>query len=209
MNESIINKMKILQATFVVLFASAALCQPTFGRPRNYDPEAWPVYHIRVLPDEGRARPYDTNGCIYWKGRYHLMYIFQDPTRQGAHCWGHVSSTDLVNWTYHPTALGPEPGDPDKGIYSGNAFVNKDGVPMLCYNGIGAGVCVATAEDDELIKWKKHPKNPIIPRPKKGQPGHGVSQDPGLHALEQSMQCINLRPTLPFRLVGAISQGGF
>ena len=224
--------MKILQAAFILVFASAALWQPPvvpaaekkepiiighdktlvarvsggrlhldgkgaylaagINRPRNYDTEAWPAYHISVLPDEGRARPYDTNGCIYWKGRYHLMYIFQDPARRGGHCWGHVSSTDLVNWTYHPAALGPEPGDPDKGIYSGNAFVNKDGVPMLCYNGIGAGVCVATAEDDELIKWKKHPKNPIIPRPKKGQPGHGVYRvgDPYLWLEGNTYYCL-------------------
>ncbi|HUT31735.1 MAG TPA: hypothetical protein VMX13_18245, partial [Sedimentisphaerales bacterium] len=73
--------MKILQAAFVMVFASATLCQPplfsvvekkepviighekvggasvassryiaaTFDRPRNYNPEAWPAYHIRVL----------------------------------------------------------------------------------------------------------------------------------------------------------------
>ncbi len=49
------------------------------------------------------------------------------------------------------------------GIFSGNAFVNKDGEPMLCWFGVESGVCVATAEDNDLIRWKKHPKNPIIP----------------------------------------------
>jgi sucrose-6-phosphate hydrolase SacC (GH32 family) len=137
--------------------------------------EDWPVYHVTALPEEGVALPYDANGCIFWKGRYHLMYIFQDPgLPDGGHCWGHLSSTDLINWTYHPPTLIPAPGDPDKGIFSGNAFINKDGVPMLCWFGIDAGVCVATAEDDGLILWKKHPKNPIIPMPKKGDPGFGV-----------------------------------
>ena len=74
------------------------------------------------------------------------MYIFQ--RADGGHCWGHLSSPDLINWTYHPTALEPRPGDPDRGIFSGNAFVNKNGVPMLCWFGIDAGVCVATAQDD-------------------------------------------------------------
>ncbi len=142
---------------------------------RTRQTELWPRWHVTALPSEGVALPYDANGCIYWTGKYHLMYIFQDPKLpHGGHCWGHLSSTDLVNWTYHPAAVVPAPGDPDKGIFSGNAFVNKDGVPMLCWFGIDAGVCVATAQDDDLLVWKKHPNNPIVPMPKPGQPGHGV-----------------------------------
>ena len=143
--------------------------------PRTRESEDWPTYHISALPEEGLCRPYDANGCIYWKGKYHLMYIYQDPNRpHGGHSWGHAVSTDLVNWTFIAPALVPEPGDPDVGIFSGNAFLNKDGVPMLCWFGVDAGVCVATAQDDDLIRWKKHPKNPIVPMPKPGQPGHGV-----------------------------------
>ena len=142
---------------------------------RTRETEDWPVWHFTAWPDEGVALPYDANGCIFWKGRYHLMYIFQDPKLpHGGHAWGHASSTDLVNWTFHPPAVVPEPTDPDKGIFSGNAFVNREGRPMLCWFGIDAGVCVATAEDDDLIVWKKHPKNPIVPMPKPGQPGHSV-----------------------------------
>jgi len=135
----------------------------------------WPIYHVAAMPDEGVGGPYDPNGCIFWKGRYHLMYIFQDPSLpNGGHCWGHWSSSDLVNWTRHPATLVPSAGDPDTGIFSGNAFVDKEGVPMLCWFGIDAGVCVATAEDDDLIRWRKHPANPIIPIPKEGEAGHGV-----------------------------------
>ena len=160
----------------------------------------WPVYHVTALPDEGVALPYDANGCIFWKGRYHPMYIFQDPKLpNGGHCWGHLSSTDLVNWTYHPATLIPAPGDADTGIFSGNAFVNKDGVPMLCWFGIDAGVCVATAEDDGLIRWKKHPKNPIIPVPKKGEPGDGVYKvwDPYLWLEGDTYYCLLGGNTLP------------
>ena len=35
-----------------------------------------PGYHI-VIP-EGVAAPFDPNGAIYWKGRYHLFYIFHN-----------------------------------------------------------------------------------------------------------------------------------
>jgi len=162
--------------------------------------EDWPVYHVAALPEEGVALPYDANGCIYWKGRYHLMYIFQDPKLpNGGHCWGHLSSSDLINWTYHPPTLVPAPGDPDTGIFSGNAFINKDGVPMLCWFGIDAGVCVATAEDDGLIRWKKHPKNPIIPVPKKGEPGDGVYKvwDPYLWLDGDTYYCLLGGNTLP------------
>jgi sucrose-6-phosphate hydrolase SacC (GH32 family) len=142
--------------------------------PRTREQEDWPAYHVHVWPDEGLARPYDANGAIFWKGKYHLMYIYQDPARpHGGHCWGHLESTDLVNWTFLPPALRPEPGDKDVGIFSGNAFINKDGRPMLCWFGVDAGVCVATADDDSLVRWTKHPKNPIIPMPKPGEPAHG------------------------------------
>lgn len=147
-----------------------------YPSPHNRSEELWPVYHLSALPEEGAICPYDPNGAIYWNGRYHVMYIYQDRSLpQGGHCWGHYSSADLVNWEVHPPCLVPEPGDPDVGIFSANAFINKDGVPMLCWCGIGAGVCVATALDDDLIHWQKHPGNPIIPQPfKEGDPGWGV-----------------------------------
>jgi len=159
----------------LVLAGGLAMVGAGIGTDRTRATEDWPTYHVTALPHEGLARPYDANGCIYWKGQYHLMYIYQDPTLpKGGHCWGHAVSTDLVDWTFLPPALVPEPGDKDVGIFSGNAFLDKDGVPTLCWFGVEAGVCVATARDDDLIAWKKHPKNPIIPMPKPGEPGHGA-----------------------------------
>jgi len=131
-----------------------------------------PIYHF-VAP-EGLAMPFDPNGCIYWKGKYHLLYIFQDPSLpQGGHCWGHVSSIDLVHWTHHPTALAPKPGDADVGIFSGNAFVNKQGEATILYHGCGVGNCIATSSEDDLVNWTKSPANPIVPNPKEGDPDFG------------------------------------
>ena len=94
-----------------------------------------PTYHF-VAP-EGVGMPFDPNGCMCWKGRYHLFYIFQDADLpRGGHCWGHASSTDLLHWVHHPTALAPAPEDPDTGIFSGNGFIDKDGIPTLAYFGI-------------------------------------------------------------------------
>ena len=131
-----------------------------------------PGYHF-VVP-EGLARPFDPNGCIYWKGKYHLFYIFQDrDLPHGGHCWGHVSSIDLVHWTHHPTGLAPRPGDPDQGIFSGNAFVNKQGEATILYHGVGVGNCIATSSEDDLVNWTKLSANPIIPNPKEGDPEFG------------------------------------
>jgi beta-fructofuranosidase len=131
-----------------------------------------PVYHF-VVP-EGLARPFDPNGCIYWKGKYHLFYIFQDSSLpHGGHCWGHVSSIDLVHWRHHPTGLAPRPGDPDLGIFSGNAFVNKRGEATILYHGVGVGNCIATSAEDDLVNWAKLSANPIIPSPKEGDPEFG------------------------------------
>jgi beta-fructofuranosidase len=128
-----------------------------------------PGYHFVTL--EGRCSPFDCNGALFWKGRYHLFYIFQN---EKGHCWGHASTRDLVHWRHHPTALAPEPGDPDRRIYSGSALVNKHGVPTIFYHGVKAGMCIATSTDDELINWNKSPHNPVIPIPREGDPTYGV-----------------------------------
>lgn len=127
-----------------------------------------PTYHF-VAP-EGYCMPFDPNGALYWKGKYHLCYIFQDGR---GHCWGHASSKDLVHWRFHPPALAPNPGDPDRGIFSGNAFINKKGEAVLLYHGVGVGNCIATSREDDLDNWTKLPSNPIVPSPKEGEADFG------------------------------------
>ena len=63
-----------------------------------------PGYHI--FTPEGLCDPFDPNGAIFWKGKYHLFYIFQN---EKGYCWAHISSKNLVHWHHHPIAL--EPGD--------------------------------------------------------------------------------------------------
>lgn len=132
-------------------------------RERALGDPARPGYHF-VMP-EGVAMPFDPNGAIYWQGRYHLFYIFQD-TRLGrrADHWGHVSSTDLFHWRHHPTGL-------LDGMYSGNCFLNKDGVPTICYHQVGKGNALAVAQDEDLNEWRKLP-NPITPKERPGEDGH-------------------------------------
>lgn len=127
-----------------------------------------PGYHFTT--PEGSCMPFDPNGAIYWKGRYHLFYIFQDGR---GHNWGHVSSTDLFHWRHHPTGL-------VDGMFSGNCFVNAEGRPTMCYHQVGQGNAMAVAVDDELNEWAKLASNPITPVTKPGDRYHDVyrSWDP-------------------------------
>ena len=124
-----------------------------------------PGYHF-VIP-EGVAIPFDPNGAIFWKGRYHLFYIFQDKRsgKKSDH-WGHVSSTDLFHWRHHPTGL-------LDGMYSGNCFINEHGVPTMCYHQVDQGNALAVALDDELNEWQKLDSNPITPVTQEGDRHHG------------------------------------
>ncbi|MBM3242173.1 hypothetical protein FJZ31_38375 [Candidatus Poribacteria bacterium] len=124
-----------------------------------------PTYHF-VTP-EGLCMPFDPNGAIFWNGRYHLGYIYQD---KGVHFWGHVSSRDLLHWRHHPPSLFPTPDSPETGIFSGNCFINKKGEATMLYHGCGVGNCIATSADKNLDFWKKLPANPIIPNPPAGAP---------------------------------------
>jgi len=124
-----------------------------------------PTYHL--MGPEDYCCAFDPQGCLYWKGRYHIFYPYF-PEEGGV--WGHVSSADLVHWTYHPKALGISPGDPEKHVFAGGSLVNKYGVPTLMYHGVGAGTCIATSHDDGLIHWTKHPANPVVPIPKEADP---------------------------------------
>lgn len=138
---------------------------------RFHDDSLRPAYHF--MP--AAAWMNDINGALFWKGRYHIFYQHNP---DGGYWkwmqWGHASSTDLVHWIHHPIALTPDLDGPDrKGCYSGGAFVTRDGQPMLIYHGVPDGTCLATSHDDLLVKWEKHPDNPVIPSLKEGDADEG------------------------------------
>ena len=131
-------------------------------RERILSDPARPGYHF--ANPEGVAMPFDPNGAIYWRGRYHLFYIYQDSrSGQRADHWGHVSSTDLFHWRHHPTGL-------LDGMYSGNCFINADGVPTVCYHQKGEGNAMAVALDDDLNTWQK--LDTITPTTREGDAHH-------------------------------------
>lgn len=132
-----------------------------------------PIYHF-VAP-EGHAYPFDPNGGVFWKGKYHLGYIYQKE-REGKmeHVWGHAVSTDLFHWSLYPDMLTVKTGDIEKGIFSGGAFLAKNGVPHIMYHGEGSSSnLVAYSTDDDLKIWNKFEGNPVLASPAKDSPEFG------------------------------------
>jgi beta-fructofuranosidase len=77
---------------------------------------------------------------------------------------------DLVHWRQHPPALYPTLGSVDRGMFSGNCFINKRGEATMLYHGVDAGNSIATSTDELLDKWERLPSNPIIPNRRPNDP---------------------------------------
>ncbi|MCY2994469.1 MAG: GH32 C-terminal domain-containing protein [Planctomycetota bacterium] len=129
-------------------------------------PRTWLTYHL-AHPGPGGAIPADPNPAFYYKGRYHLHYIYNH--KDGC-AFAHVSSTDMVHWKWHPTTLTPK--TTGHGMFSGTGFFTKDGAPAMIYHGQGSSRNqIAFALDDNLEKWSK----PVAIEPK--------TEDGGLPAM--------------------------
>ena len=119
----------------------------TPARPEN-PPTNWLTFHL-AHPGPGNAMPGDPNCAFFWKGRYHLHYIY---THNDGFSFAHVSSEDMVHWKWHPTTLTPP--KTGHGMFSGTGFFTKEGRPAIIYHGEGSGRNqIAIAEDDQLEKW--------------------------------------------------------
>jgi beta-fructofuranosidase len=137
-----------------------------------------PEYHF--LPPHNWMN--DPNGPIWWKGKYHLFYqLNPHASVWGDMHWGHAESADMIHWRHQPVALSPTPGGPDsEGCFSGSAVV-LDGVPTVIYTGVQTAPpasvtlhdgsdklresqLLATAEDDDLLRWKKL-DSPVVSSP--------------------------------------------
>jgi len=113
-------------------------------------PDNWLTYHLGH-PGPGVGFPGDPNCAFFYKGLYHLHYIYRN--RHGF-AFAHVSSKDMVTWRWHPTVLvGPNTGH---GMFSGTGFFTKEGQPAIIYHGQGSGRNqLAFALDDNLDKWTR------------------------------------------------------
>ena len=134
-------------------------------------PKNWLTFHL-VHPGPGRAMPGDPNPAFYYKGRYHMHYIYRNHT---GFVFAHVSSTDMVHWQWHPTVLAPP--TTGHGMFSGTGFFTKEGKPVMIYHGQGSGRnWLAYAQDDNMDKWSK--PEALAPKTADGKPAKTRFWDP-------------------------------
>jgi beta-fructofuranosidase len=93
--------------------------------------------------------PGDPNCIFDYRGRVHLHYIYRNAW---GFVFGHVSSDDMVRWTWHKTVLAPP--TTGHGMFSGTGFYTKEGRPAIIYHGQGAGRNVIQHPlDDSFDSW--------------------------------------------------------
>ena len=165
------NVTKNIHKTLLLLTLITSVCSAqepktvieTPSMPEN-PPATWLTYHLAHPETEETATAGDPNPAFFWKGRYHLHYIYKNQT--GA-VFAHVSSDDMVHWKWHPTVLGPT--TMGHGMFSGTGFITKDGRPAMVYHGQGSGRnWISYALDDNLDHWSKPEE--MLPHDKDGKP---------------------------------------
>ncbi|MBS7126418.1 MAG: glycoside hydrolase family 32 protein, partial [Bifidobacterium breve] len=78
----------------------------------------------------------DPNGLCFYKGRWHVFYqLHPYGTQWGPMHWGHVSSTDMLNWKREPIMFAPTLEEEKDGVFSGSAVIGDDGELKFYYTG--------------------------------------------------------------------------
>lgn len=113
------------------------------------------VLNYHLMHPGGESGPGDPNATFYLDGTYHLHYILAHPW-QGKRSFSfvHVTSPDLLHWTWQATKL--QPSFTGHGMFSGTGFITKEGRPAAIYHGQGSGKNqIAIAKDNQLSAWEK------------------------------------------------------
>ena len=131
-------------------------------------------FHL-MHPGEDSA-PGDPNAAFYLDGTYHLHYILRHPW-QDKHSFAfvHVTSSDLLHWTWQTTKL--QPALTGHGMFSGTGFITKEGQPAAIYHGQASGRNqIALAKDNDLSAWGK--PFPVEPKTSDGKEAEMNHWDP-------------------------------
>ena len=92
----------------------------------------YPKYHI--ASNGGWIN--DPNGLCFYKGRWHVFYqLHPYGTQWGPMHWGHVSSTDMLNWKREPIMFAPSLEQEKDGVFSGSAVIDDNGDLRFYYTG--------------------------------------------------------------------------
>lgn len=108
-------------------------------------------YHL--MHPGGESQPGDPNAAFFLDGVYHLHYIIRHPWKDGhSFSFVHVTSPDMLHWSWQPTKL--QPAFTGHGMFSGTGFLTKAGDPAVIYHGQGTGRNqIAIARDRSLSAW--------------------------------------------------------
>ena len=111
--------------------------------------------NFHLMHPGGTSSPGDPNAAFYMDGVYHFHYILQHPWQgTGSYSFIHVTSPDMLHWTWQPTKL--QPSFTGHGMFSGTGFMTKEGRPAVIYHGAGSGRnWIAIAKDRQLSAWEK------------------------------------------------------
>lgn len=111
--------------------------------------------NFHLMHPGGPSLPGDPNAAFQLDGTYHLHYILAHPWQgHTSFSFVHVTSRDLLHWTWQPTKL--QPAFTGHGMFSGTGFLTKDGVPAAIYHGQASSRNqIALALDRQLSGWQK------------------------------------------------------
>ncbi len=118
-------------------------------------------YHL--MHPGGDSAPGDPNLAFCLDGTCHLHYILRHPWRgELSYSFVHVTSPDLLHWSWQPTKL--QPSFTGHGTFSGTGFVTKGGRPAAIYAGLSEPEhsYIAIARDNNLGSWEK--PYPVLPK---------------------------------------------
>ena len=111
--------------------------------------------NIHLMHPGGPSAPGDPNAAFYLDGVYHLHYIIKHPwQKQASFSFIHVTSPDMLHWTWQETKL--QPYFTDHGMFSGTGFLTQEERPAVIYHGQGSGLNqIVIAKNNQLSEWDK------------------------------------------------------
>lgn len=113
----------------------------------------------------------DPTGLIWYKGTYHLFYMFDEWSKQRRDNknWGHAISHDGVHWEQQPvitnTVIDNRPGSGCGLVDWNNTLMLKTGIEktlVVFYTDYGRGISLAYSKDAGKT-WIRHKNNPLLP----------------------------------------------
>lgn len=152
-------------------------------------PPAASTLQFHLMHPGGESLPGDPNAAFCIDGTYHLHYILQHPWKdRRSFSFVHVTSKDLLHWTWQSTKL--QPAFTGHGMFSGTGFMTLEGQPAVIYHGESSGRNqIAIAKNRQLSEWEK--PYPVDVRNPDGSPMDIQHWDPDCFVIDGTYYAIS------------------